>query len=78
MKNHLYIIDYIIHGQPRSFVVRADKMDTVAAWHWASCDAGFGYIPKSSRDKTRKTSRPEAERLGISEMKWRSAEPSVA
>lgn len=78
MKNHLYIIDYIIHGQSKSFVLRADKMDTIAAWHWASCDAGFGYIPRSSRDKTKKTSRLEAERFGISEVKWRSSEPSAA
>jgi len=78
MKNHLYIIDYVIHGHSKSFVFRADKMDIAAAWHWASCDAGFGYIPRSSRDKTKKTSRLEAERFGISEVKWRSSEPSSA
>lgn len=78
MKNHLYIIDYVIHGHSKSFVVRADKMDIVAAWHWASCDAGFGYIPRSSRDKTKKTSRLEAERFGILKVKWRSSESSAA
>ena len=78
MKSHLYIIDYIIHGQSKSFVIRADDMDILAAWHWASCDAGFGYIPRSSRDKTKKTSKPEAERAGISEVKWRSSDRSAA
>lgn len=78
MSSHLYIIDYVIHGEAKNFVIRADKMDNAEAWHWASCDAGFGHIPRSSRDKTKKTTRPAAEKLGISEVRWRSSEFSAA
>lgn len=78
MNNHLYTIDYIIHGEAKSFVIRADRMDNAEAWHWASCDAGFGHIPRSTRDKTKKTSKPMAERLGISAVQWRSSQASGA
>ncbi|WP_213881674.1 DUF6555 family protein [Pseudomonas sp. dw_358] len=78
MNSLLYTIDYILHGEARSFVIRADKMDTAQAWHWASCDAGFGHIPRSPRDQTRRTTRPVAERFGISEVKWRSVDAPEA
>lgn len=78
MNSRLYTIDYVIHGEAKSFVIRADKMDNAEAWHWASCDAGFGHIPRSSRDQTRKTSKPMAERFGITHVDWRSADTSVA
>lgn len=74
MNSRLYAIVYAIHGQAKSFVIRADKMDNAEAWHWASCDAGVGHIPRSSRDQTRKTSKPMAERFGITDVKWRSAD----
>jgi len=76
--SQLYIIDYVIHGEAKRFVIRADKMDNAQAWHWASCDAGFGHIPRSSRDQTRMTSKPMAERFGISAVQWRSSEVSPA
>lgn len=74
MNSGLYTIDYVLHGEFRSFFIRADKMGSVEAWHWASCDAGFGHIPRNSRDQTRKTSKPMAERFGITDVKWRSAD----
>ncbi|ANY86950.1 MULTISPECIES: DUF6555 family protein [Pseudomonas] len=67
----LYIIDYRLHGQPRSFIIRLERMDNAEAWHWASCDAGVGIIPKFGREKIRKVSRPMAERYGVSEVSWR-------
>lgn len=74
MHSGLYTIHYALHGEAKSFVIRADKMSEAEAWHWASCDAGFGHIPRSSRDQTRRTSRPMAERFGIADVRWRSAD----
>ncbi|CAM3237472.1 DUF6555 family protein [Pseudomonas plecoglossicida] len=67
----LYIIDYQLHGEPRSFIIRLDRLDNAEAWHWASCDAGIGIIPKFGREKIKKVSRPMAERYGITEVRWR-------
>ena len=69
----LYVIDYHLHGQPKSFVVRAAHMNNNEAWHWASCDAGVGRIERNGRDRTQKTSRPWAERFGITGTTWRAA-----
>ncbi|WP_213879288.1 DUF6555 family protein [Pseudomonas sp. dw_358] len=69
----LYVIDYSLHGQAKSFVIRADRMDNAEAWHWASCDAGVGRIGRNTREKIKKTSRPWAERFGITEVSWRAA-----
>ena len=35
----LFVIDYTLHGVPKSFIIRLEKMDNAEAWHWASCDA---------------------------------------
>ncbi len=67
----LYIIDYRLHGQQRTFIIRQEKMDNAEAWHWASCDAGVGIIPKFGREKIRKVSRPLAERYGVTDVSWR-------
>ncbi len=67
----LYIIDYQLHGKPRSFIIRLETLDNAEAWHWASCDAGIGIIPKFGREKIRKVSRPMAERYGITAVQWR-------
>lgn len=48
----LYIIDYILHGEPKSFIIRAEVMNNSEAWHWASCDAGVGRIPKFGRERS--------------------------
>lgn len=67
----LYIIDYRLHGSHRTFIIRLDRMDNAEAWHWASCDAGVGIIPKFGREKIRKVSRPMAERYGVTDVSWR-------
>ena len=72
MISPLYTIEYVLHGKPTSFVIRADKMNDAQAWHWASCDAGCGHIPRSSRDQTKKTSMQAAQQYGISQVQWRA------
>ncbi|MNI78236.1 hypothetical protein D3C73_1345930 [compost metagenome] len=67
----LYIIDYQLRGEPRSFIIRMERMDNTEAWHWASCDAGVGIIPKFGREKIKKVSKPMAERFGVTAVKWR-------
>ncbi|UMZ14941.1 hypothetical protein I9018_15090 [Pseudomonas sp. MPFS] len=66
----IYRIQYLLHGQPRFFVIRAKAMDNAKAWHWASCDAGIGIIPKSDRDPVKKVSKPLAEKYGITAVEW--------
>ncbi|MDE1167238.1 MAG: hypothetical protein PW845_18140 [Pseudomonas sp.] len=67
----LYVIEYLLHGEPKSFVIRSDAMNNAEAWHWASCDAGVGIIPKFGRQKIKQVSKPMAERYGITEVRWR-------
>lgn len=70
----LYVIEYEHRGKTKSFVIRLEKMDNAIAWHWASCDAGVGIIPRFGQQKTKMVSRPLAERHGIVEVKWRLAD----
>lgn len=67
----LFIIEYTLHGTPRSFIIRQEKMDNDEAWHWASCDAGIGRIGRFGLEKVKKTSRPVAEKFGIENVTWR-------
>ncbi|BBH46717.1 MULTISPECIES: DUF6555 family protein [unclassified Pseudomonas] len=69
----LFVIDYTLHGESRTFIIRLEKMDNLVAWHWASCDAGVGIIPRFSQQKIKLVSRPMAERYGIANVKWRPA-----
>lgn len=69
----LYVIDYHLHGEPKSFIIRAEAMDNAEAWHWASCDAGVGRIGRYGREKVKKISKPLAERYGITEVIWRQS-----
>ncbi|MDE4539270.1 hypothetical protein GIB19_18840 [Pseudomonas sp. ITEM 17296] len=69
----LYVIDYELHGYHRTFIIRLEKMDNASAWHWASCDAGLGIIPRFSQQKIKLVSRPVAERYGIAHVQWRVA-----
>ena len=48
-------------------------MDDPVAWHWASCDAGVGIIPRFSQQNIKLVSRPMAEGYGIANVKWRLA-----
>lgn len=69
----LYVIEYEIHGVAKSFIIRANDMNDADAWHWASCDAGVGRIPKFGREKIKQVTKPLAERFGITEVRWRQA-----
>jgi len=69
----LFVIEYALRSEYRTFIIRLDKMDNAEAWHWASCDAGVGIIPRFGQHKIKKVSRPMAERYGISDVKWRAA-----
>ncbi|MFJ4384907.1 DUF6555 family protein [Pseudomonas sp. NPDC089407] len=69
----LYVIEYTLHGEARTFIIRLEKMDNALAWHWASCDAGVGIIPRFCQQKIKMVSRPMAERYGIAQVKWRLA-----
>lgn len=69
----LFVIDYTLHGDPKSFVIRAEKMDASEAWHWASCDAGVGRIGRFGHEHVKKTSQPLAEKFGIHAVSWRPA-----
>ena len=31
----LFVIEYTLHGVPKSFIIRQEKMDNAEAWHWA-------------------------------------------
>lgn len=70
----LYIIEYNLHGKAKSFIIRAQMMQNADAWHWASCDAGIAPIPKPGRPPLKIVSKPQAERYGITEVKWRESE----
>jgi len=69
----LYIIDYMLHGEPKSFIIRSEVMNNSEAWHWASCDAGVGRIPKFGREKVKRVSKPMAEKYGITDVHWRAS-----
>lgn len=67
----LYVIEYKLHGTPKSFIIRAEVMNNAEAWHWASCDAGVAIIPRFGRGKIKRVSKPFAEKYGITNMRWR-------
>ncbi|MBF8780433.1 DUF6555 family protein [Pseudomonas fulva] len=69
----LYVIEYELHGKHRSFIIRLEKMDNAVAWHWASCDAGVGIIPRFGQQNIKMVSRPMAERHGIAGVRWQVA-----
>lgn len=72
MSDPIYVIEYSLHNTPRSFVIRHPKMTNEEAWHWVSCDAGVGTIPRFGGDKkVKKVSRPLAVRYGIINVRWR-------
>jgi hypothetical protein len=63
----------VLHGEPKSFIIRAEVMNNSEAWHWASCDAGVGRIPKFGREKVKRVSKPMAEKYGITDVRWRAS-----
>ncbi|PVZ19467.1 MULTISPECIES: DUF6555 family protein [unclassified Pseudomonas] len=73
MAAQLFVIDYTLHGAPKSFIIRAERMDSQEAWHWASCDAGVGRIARFGRERVQKTTAPVAQQYGIEAVAWRRA-----
>ncbi|MCV2220608.1 DUF6555 family protein [Pseudomonas mercuritolerans] len=69
----LYVIDYQLHGAPKSFVIRTKVMNNAEAWQWASCDAGLTPIPRPGRPPLKRFSKPMAERFGVTDVKWRES-----
>jgi len=69
----LYVIEYELHGEYRTFIIRLERMNNAEAWHWASCDAGVGIIPRFGQHTIKKVSRPMAERYGINNVRWRAS-----
>jgi hypothetical protein len=70
----LFVIDYTLQGEPKSFIIRLEKLDAAEAWHWASCDAGVGRIGRFAREQVKKTSQDQAERYGITNVQWRRSD----
>jgi hypothetical protein len=68
-----YRIDYLLDGAYKSFYIRTSKMNNTLAWHWATVDAGFGQLPKYRSDPVTQLSKPQAERLGITNVEWNEA-----
>jgi hypothetical protein len=68
-----FIIEYLLHGEPKTFIIRATTMRSVDAWHWAACDAGLAPIPKPGRPPLKVVSKPLAERHGLTDVKWRES-----
>ncbi|WEK32919.1 MAG: hypothetical protein P0Y58_12235 [Candidatus Pseudomonas phytovorans] len=66
----LYVVEYRLHGIYKTFIIRLERMDNAEAWHWASCDAGLGVIPRFGQQKIKKVSRPIAESHGITDVRW--------
>ncbi|VVO59716.1 hypothetical protein PS850_00744 [Pseudomonas fluorescens] len=73
MNTCLYVIEYKLHGEPKSFIIRAKIMRNADAWLWASCDAGIAPIPKPGRPPLKIISKPQAEKYGVTDVKWRES-----
>lgn len=73
IQTDIFVIEYKLHGQQKSFIIRAKQMRNLDAWQWASCDAGLAPIPKPGRPPLKVASKPHAERFGVTEVKWREA-----
>jgi hypothetical protein len=71
----IFVIEYKLYGEQKSFVIRSKLMNNAEAWQWASCDAGIAPIPKPGRPPLRRFSKPMAERFGITDVKWRESVP---
>lgn len=74
MKHNLFTIRYRLHGEPKSFIVRAPQMNNAEAWHWASCDAGVAVIPRFGQHIFKRVSKPMAEKYGITDVCWSGTE----
>jgi len=71
--SNTYYVEYLLHGESKSFIIRTSFMNNAEAWQWASCDAGLIPIPKPGRPPLKRFSKPMAERFGLTEVKWRES-----
>lgn len=71
MSTDFFTIEYKLHGKQKSFIIRTKIRSNADAWHWASCDAGVVPIPKPGRPPLKVISKPQAEKYGLSDVKWR-------
>ena len=71
--NDLFTIEYQLHGEPKSFIIRHAALDNLTAWYWAGCDAGVERIARNEREAAKKLDRAQMERKGIANVKWRLA-----
>lgn len=56
----IYTIHYQLHGQPKSFVVRAEVMNNAEAWHWAAVDADIAHVSRIGRVGHEQVKKPPA------------------
>lgn len=73
IQTDIFVIEYKLHGEQKSFIIRAKEMRNLDAWQWVSYDAGLAPIPNLGRPPLKVVSKPHAERLGVTELKWREA-----
>ena len=73
MNTDLYIIEYKLHGEAKSFIIRTKIRSNADARHWASCDAGVVPIPKPGRPPLKVVTKPQAEKYGLSDVRWRES-----
>lgn len=73
-RTELYVIEYQLQGQPKSFLIRAPRMGNTEAWHWACGDAGLTPIPEPGKAPLRMFSKPTAQKYGVTEVQWREAD----
>ena len=71
--NDLFTIEYQLHGEPKSFIIRHAALDNLTAWYWAGCDAGVERIARNEREAAKKLDRAQMERKGVANVKWRLA-----
>lgn len=72
-RSDIFVIEYKLHGEPRSFIIRANAMSNVEAWHWANCDVGVVPIPKSGKPPFKRFSKSLAVKFEITAVLWRES-----
>ena len=69
----LSVIDYTLHGTPKSFIIRQTSLNDATAWYWAGCDAGVERIARRDRDAAKKLGLADIEKEGVTNVTWRLA-----
>lgn len=69
----IFFVEYLLHGERKSFAIRIEVMNNAEAWQWASCDAGLTPVPKPGCPPLKRFSKPMAERFGVTHVRWRES-----